>query len=140
MLTCHLARQRRRRFRDRMAMAGRPSNKVPKSTRGNVAGCGAAIGMLAAQLVMVLVSSVTAPLRAKALPSVMVAPVFIVMLASARMWPTKAVPVPTVAELPTCQKILQSGVEPALMVTTDEALAVVSVLPIWKTNCAFESP
>ena len=34
--------------------------------------------------------------------------------------------------------MLQS--EPALLITTDEALAVVNVLPIWKTNCAFELP
>lgn len=123
-----------------MTMAGRPSNKVPKNTRGNVAGSGAAIGMLAAQLVMVLASSVTAPLRAKALPSVIVAPVSIVMLVSARIWPSNAVVVPSVAELPTCQNILQSGVEPEPMVTTDELLAVVSVLPNWKMNCALELP
>ena len=124
-----------------MAMAGRPSKMVPRNTRGNVAGCGTAIElMLAAQLLMVLASSVTAPLRAKALPSVIVAPVSIVMLVRARIWPSNAVVVPSVAELPTCQKILQSGVEPALVVTTEELVAVVSVLPIWKTNCAFELP
>ena len=125
-----------------MAMAGRPSNMVPKSTRGNVAGCGAAIGlMLAAQLLMVLASSVTAPLRAKALPSVIVAPVSIVMLVYARICPSNAVVVPSVAELPTCQNILQPGVaEPALIVTTEELVAVVSVVPIWKINCAAELP
>ncbi len=114
---------------------------VPRSTRGSVAGSGTAIElMLPAQLLMVLASSVTAPLRAKALPSVIVALVSIVILVRARIWPSNAVLVPSVAELPTCQKILQSGVEPALIVTTEELVAVVSVLPIWKINCAFESP
>ena len=55
----------------------------------------------------VLVSSVTAPVRAKALPS-RVAPLFIVMLASARMLPLNAVRVPRVAELPTCQNTLHA--------------------------------
>jgi hypothetical protein len=57
-------------------------------------------------LVMVFVSRVTAPLRAKSLPST-VAPVVAVMLVSARMVPRNLVPVPRVAELPTCQKTLQ---------------------------------
>ena len=62
---------------------------VPKNTRGNVAGSGAAIElMLAAQLVMVLVSSVTAPLRAKALPSVIVAPVYIPPPSDHRLLPS----------------------------------------------------
>jgi len=48
------------------------------------------------------VSMVTAPLSARTLPMTF-APVFSVMLASARMLPAKAVPVPSVAEVPTCQ-------------------------------------
>jgi len=54
----------------------------------------------------VLVSSVTAPVCARSLPA-MVAPVLRVMLVSAKIFPTKAVVVPSVAELPTCQKTLQ---------------------------------
>ena len=53
-------------------------------------------------LVIVLVSRVTAPLRASARPC-SVAPVVIVIDVRARMLPTKAAPVPIVAELPTCQ-------------------------------------
>jgi hypothetical protein len=53
-----------------------------------------------------LLSSVTAPVRAKRAPS-LVAPVFRVMLASARMFPLKSVVVPSVAELPTCQNAPQ---------------------------------
>ena len=53
----------------------------------------------------VLVSSVTVPFRARILPD-MVAPVFTVMLVSARIFPANAVFVPSVAELPTCQNTL----------------------------------
>lgn len=74
-----------------------------------------------------LVSIVTAPLRARVLPLTF-APVSSVMLVSARILPLNAVVVPRVAELPTCQKILQSCAP--LMTRTDELLAVVSVLPI----------
>ena len=49
-----------------------------------------------------LLSSVTAPLRASILPST-VAPVFSVIEVSARIVPAKLVVVPSVAELPTCQ-------------------------------------
>ncbi len=68
----------------------------------------------------------------------MFAPVVMVMLSSARIFPANAVPVPSVAELPTCQNTLQS--EPPLITFTVELLAVVSVLPIWKTNTALGSP
>ena len=43
-------------------------------------------------------------------------------------------PVPRVAELPTCQNTPQ--LDPPLIKSTDEALAVVSVLPILKTKTA----
>ncbi len=56
----------------------------------------------------VLPSIVTAPFKANALPST-VAPVFNVMEVSAMMVPAKSVPVPNVAELPTCQKMLQAS-------------------------------
>jgi len=51
---------------------------------------------------MVLVSNVTAPLLASALPF-SVAPVFSVIDANAKMFPLKTEYVPRVAELPTCQ-------------------------------------
>jgi hypothetical protein len=50
------------------------------------------------------------------------------MLVSAMMLPLNTVVVPRVAELPTCQKMLQSSAP--LRTRTDELLAVVSVLPI----------
>ena len=85
-------------------------------------------GATQAVISMVLVSSVTAPVRAKARPGMIVAVVFNVILASARILPWKAVVVPKVAELPTCHQTLQPV--PLFMVVTDEPLAVVSVLPI----------
>ena len=77
--------------------------------------------------VILLLSRVTAPLRASALPS-RLAPVVSAMLVSARMLPTKEVEVPTVAELPTCQNTLQ-GLAP-LTRRTEAPLEVVSLLPI----------
>ena len=111
--------------------AGTPSIAAPPmKTKAIVAGSGTAL----MQLVISLVSSVTAPLIAKALPSSIDAPVSMVILVRARICPSKSVPVPSVAELPTCQNTLHPGIDPPLMVTTDAALAVVRVLPIWKTN------
>ena len=86
---------------------------------------------------MWLVSIVTAPFRARALPDT-VAPVCRAMLVSARMLPANTVSVLRVAELPTCQNVRQSW--PPLMKTTDALLAVVSLLPIWKTKTAPGSP
>src|SRR4029077_17191379 len=89
-----------------------------------------------------------APVSAMTRP-VTLAPVVTVSLVLARMLPSKAVFVPRVAELPTCQNTLPA-VAP-LARTTEELLAVVSVLPILKTytplplsvrvpvNCAEES-
>ena len=57
-------------------------------------------------VVMVLESNVTAPSRANTRPFT-VAPVVTVMDESARMLPWKTEYVPSVAELPTCQKTLQ---------------------------------
>ena len=79
------------------------------------------------------VSIVTAPFLAKSDPCD-VALVVSVMLVRASVFPTKAVPVPSVSELPTCQNTLQS--EPPLMTTTLAALAVVRVLPVWKMKTA----
>ena len=86
---------------------------------------------------IVFVSSVTAPFRASTRPST-VAPVVTVMLVSARIVPRKLEPVPSVAELPTCQKTLQAWAP--LIRFTWLADAVVSVEPAWKTKTAFGSP
>src|SRR4051812_524037 len=64
--------------------------------------------------------------------------VFMVMLVSARMFPPNVVPVPSVAELPTCQNTLQSW--PPLFMITSELLAVVRVLPILKMKTALALP
>ena len=53
--------------------------------------------------VIVLAINVTAAVWAIARPVTMLAPLFIVMLASAMRLPWNCVPVPSVAELPTCQ-------------------------------------
>ena len=87
---------------------------------------------------MLLVSNVTAPVRAQAAPQMMLAPVFSVMLAWARMSPANEVAVPSVAELPTRQNTLPPCAP--LIRATAEALAVVSVLPILKMKTAFELP
>jgi hypothetical protein len=89
------------------------------------------------QTVTLLLSSVTAPFRAKTLPLTL-ALVFRVMLVSATTLPGSEAPVPRVAELPTCQDTPQ--LEALLMSMTDEPLAVVSVLPILKMKTAFEWP
>ena len=83
------------------------------------------------------VSSVTAPLRASSLPATN-APVFVVMEVRAKMFPMKLVPVPRVAELPTCQKIFADWA-PFIAVTA-ALLAVVRVEPIWKTKMALAFP
>ena len=61
-----------------------------------------------------------------------------VILVNARIFPSNAVVVPRVAELPTCQNTLHG--EALFIRTTDDADAVVSVLPIWKTQTALGSP
>ena len=84
-----------------------------------------------------MVSSVTAPFRANVRPFTR-DPVVTVMLAMARMFPANDVPVPSVAELPTCQNTLPA--DAPLIRTTDETLAVVSVLPILKMKTALALP
>jgi len=54
-----------------------------------------------------------------------------VSLVRAIRFPTKVVPVPSVAELPICQNTLPHSAP--FVRTTEELLAVVSVLPILKT-------
>src|SRR5688572_3787864 len=66
---------------------------------------------------MLLVSSVTAPFRAKALPTSL-APVFMVMLVSARILPRNVVLVSMVAELLTCHWT-PHGLPPLIVVTTE---------------------
>jgi len=84
-----------------------------------------------------LVSSVTAPFLASALP-MMFAPVFKVMLCSAIRFPMNDVVVPSVAELPICQATPHGF--PPLIMTTDDALAVVNVLPVLKMKAALAFP
>src|SRR5581483_7191454 len=93
--------------------------------------------MTGVHTVTMLVSIVTAPFRAKTLPDTF-APVVRVMLVSARMFPTKLVPVPSVAELPTCQNTLQSL--PPSITWTDELLAFVSARTILKMKSAVGLP
>ena len=82
---------------------------------------------------MVLMSSATAPLRASNRPS-MVAPVVALMLGRARMFPRKVEAVPSVTELPTCQKTLQAWAP--LISSTLLPAAVVSVVVVWKVKTA----
>ena len=84
-----------------------------------------------------LVSSVTAPFRAKVRP-VRLAPVFMVMLVSARMFPTNVVPEPMVAELLTCH--CTPHALPPLITETVEPDEVMSVLDIRKTQTALGLP
>jgi len=86
---------------------------------------------------MVLLSNVTAPLRANTLPST-VAPVVTVIDAKARMFPTKAEYVPIVAELPTCQKTLQTWAPLVRLTTLYDA--VTSVDAALKMKTALGSP
>jgi hypothetical protein len=86
---------------------------------------------------MTLSIRVTAPVWAKTRPSTL-APESSDTDASARIVPTKDVVLPSVAELPTCQKTLQAWAPFSRM--TDAAEAVVKVDPAWKMNTAFASP
>src|SRR3979490_425367 len=95
-------------------------------------------GAKSAQSEIVLVSNVTAPVRAQAAPQLIEAPVFSVMLACARMSPPNDVVVPSVAELPARQNTFPPCAP--LISTTFDALAVVSELPILKMNTAFGLP
>jgi len=84
-----------------------------------------------AGLVTGLLSKVTAPVRARALPW-RTAPVPSEIDAKARMFPENVEEVPSVAELPTCQKTLAAWAP--LTRTTLLLVAVVSPLAIWKMN------
>ena len=94
---------------------------------------------LEAQLdvVIVLVSRVTAPVLASSLPWI-VAAVFAVIEAAAMIVPTKLVPVPSVAEEPTYQNTLHAFA--SLMSETVVCGSVISVEPIWNMNTALGLP
>jgi hypothetical protein len=65
-------------------------------------------------------------------------PVVAVIVVRARMVPLKVEPVPSVAELPTCQKTLQAWAP--LIRFTLLPDAVTSVEPAWKMKTAFGLP
>ena len=109
-----------------------PLETDPPGTRLTWAAATHAVG-----LVMTLVSSVTAPLRASRRPTTR-APVVAVMLVLARTVPTNLDPVPNVAELPTCQTTLQERAP--LMRLTRLPDPVVSEDPAWKTKTEFGLP
>jgi hypothetical protein len=88
-------------------------------------------------VVKVLSSKVTEPLRANARPWTS-APVLTVIDVSAMIVPTKSELVPSVAELPTCQKTLHARA-PLIRLTT-LAEPVIRVEGIWKIQTVFGSP
>lgn len=88
-------------------------------------------------LVMVLVSRVTAPLRASKRPS-MTAPVVAVIDVRAKILPRRVELVPNVAEDPTCQKTLQDRALPVSTILLAEA--VIRVEAAWKIKTALGSP
>jgi len=128
-------------------MVPRRKRRIPSATDGRAnirninphvetAGTDAAVGPVP-QALTCFESSVNAPFRAKTRPDVL-APVVKVMLVRARMFPARLEPVPSVAELPTCQNRLQP--EALFVKKIRELEAVVNVLPILKTKEALGSP
>lgn len=103
---------------------------------GGVAGTGVGVTMQVA-LVIVFESNVTAPLRTNTRPST-VAPVVSVAEVKAKILPLKFELIPSVAELPTCQKTLQACAPFKRFTTLNPA--VVSVVADLKINIAFGSP
>lgn len=87
--------------------------------------------------VIVSLISVTAPLRASARPFT-VTPLLIEIDVNARIVPINTEDVPSVAELPICQKTLHACAP--LMSFTWLADAVVSMEPTWKMKTALGSP
>ena len=102
-------------------------------------GDGLGVGPSVTQIpfVMVLVSSVTSPVRANNCPCT-VAPVCAAMDAIAKMCPTKVELVPKVAELGTTQKTRQNRAP--LIRRTTLLDAVISVAVLWKMKTALGSP
>ncbi len=87
--------------------------------------------------VMSFVSRVTAPFRASTRPITSV-PVCTVTEVNARMFPTKVVLVPRVAELPTWKNTLHAWAPLISMIVLFGA--VIKVDPTWKMNTALGSP
>ena len=85
----------------------------------------------------VLPSRVTAPVRARSRPST-AAPVVAVMEAQGQDVAVENRAVPMVAELPTCQKILEALAAPVRMIWRPEVM--VKVEAIWKMKTALGSP
>jgi hypothetical protein len=83
------------------------------------------------------VPNVTAPFRAKALPSILTV-LFSVMLVSATILPLNVVPVLSVAALPTCHHTFLARAPPLSAITAFGA--VVSVDPIWNTHTPLAGP
>ena len=100
-------------------------------------GTGVALAVTQLERVIVFVSSVTAPFRARSRPS-MNAPVVAVIESSAMMVPLKLDPVPRVAELPICQNTLQACAPPEKTMLLP--LMVVSVEPAWNIHTSVEPP
>lgn len=100
-------------------------------------GDGAVVAAAQVGTVTVFVSRVTSPVLANNLPST-TALVPRVILVDARIVPWKLDPVPSVAELPTCQKTLHAWAPFSKMISLAEA--DVSPEPAWKINTAFELP
>ena len=84
--------------------------------------------------VIVFVSRVTAPVRASSRPGT-VAPVVAVTDCCARTVPWNWAPVPTVAELPTCQKTLHELAPPVIMIWVADPM--VRVDAAWNTHTEF---
>src|SRR4030065_294902 len=93
-------------------------------------------------LLMVLVSIVTVPFCARALPFRIVALLFMVMLVSARIFPSNEVLPKIPAEEPTTQNkpLSLPPFEPKLITLTDEPTPVVSAFGTWKTQYALLLP
>jgi hypothetical protein len=89
------------------------------------------------EVVIVLVSRLTAAVLARSLPWI-VAPVPAVIVSAAITVPTNRVPVPSVADDPTCQKTLQAWAP--LISETLVFDPVISVEPIWKMKTALGFP
>ena len=85
---------------------------------------------------MVLPAIVTAPVLANPLPS-NVAPVLKVMDCMAITVPLKTEVVPNVAELPTCQKMLEANAPPVRKTCRPEVVVSEEAICIMKTAFAF---
>ena len=95
------------------------------------------VGVAHVALVILFVSKVTAPLRANTRPTTF-APVVRVADVKAKIFPLNVEFVPSVAELPTCQKTLQAWAP--FVRTTLLSPAVMSVEEVLKIKTALGSP